>query len=312
MNPIRQALPLSMRIDLAELETFIAVAQLGSFSLAAQQLHITQPSVTSRIQRLESVLGTKLLIRTTRTVQTTPQGALLLREATGVLSGLHDLVESFHQQALASRSRVAVAATPMLAAEVLPPIIRSYCEKYTDVQIELRDLRYRDALNALLAAEADVAVLALQEDDKRFRFQPVREDDMVLVVPSDHALAHAHSVRPDEMAAYPLVILQHYEPMLARIAEDIGRRGLSLPPAKTAGNLNTIIGMLDARLGMTLLPRSMTRRTRQEGHVVVEIEGIHLSRSFGIVTSRNAAMSSAVQSFCRYLRQTFPEASRLA
>ncbi|MBV6303325.1 LysR family transcriptional regulator [Candidimonas humi] len=311
MSSIRQALPLSMRIDLAELETFIAVAQLGSFSLAAQHLHITQPSVTSRIQRLEAVLDTKLLIRTTRTVQTTPQGALLLREATQVLHGLQSLVENFHQQAQASRSRVAVAATPMLAAEVLPLIIHSYCQKYTDVQIELRDLRYRDALNALLSGEADVAVLALQEHDRRFRFQPVREDDMVLVVPSDHALAHASSVSPDAMAAYPLVVLQHYEPMLARIAEDIGRRGLALPPAQTAGNLNTIIGMLDARLGMTLLPRSMTRRPRQEGHVVVEIEGIRLSRSFGIATLRNAALSSTVQSFCRYLQQAFPEASSL-
>src|SRR5262245_60463582 len=82
----------TMRFDLAELETFLAVARLGSFSLAAKQLHVSQPSVTSRIQRLEGTLRAKLLIRTTRRVEPTPEGARLRDAAEQALSGLREVL----------------------------------------------------------------------------------------------------------------------------------------------------------------------------------------------------------------------------
>jgi len=114
------ASPAPIRIELVDLETFVAVATLGSFSAAARQLNITQPSVTSRIQRLESSLGTKLLVRTTRRVELTPRGDLLRVEVGRTLMGLRRLVDSFRLDAAAARSRVVVAATPMVAATMLP------------------------------------------------------------------------------------------------------------------------------------------------------------------------------------------------
>ena len=295
--------PVNLRFELSHLETFIAVAQLGSFSLAAQQLHITQPSVTSRIQRLEDMLGVKLLIRTTRSIKVTPQGAQLLDEATATLQGLRDLVEKFRQQAESARQRVVVAATPMLAAMTLPPIIHSYSEHFPGVQIDLRDLRYEDALNSLMTGEADIAVLALEEDDQRFDFQPIREDDMVLVVPSEHQLASRREVSLDEISAFPILMLEQYEPMLVRISEALNRHELKLKRALSAGNLATLLGMLDAKMGITLLTRSMARRSQQAGHVVIELSGIRLTRAFGIVTRRNAKPGTTVQSFCRHLKQ---------
>lgn len=302
-SAIARTLPLSMRIELSQLETFIAVAQFGSFSLAARHLYITQPSVTSRIQRLESTLGVKLLIRTTRSIQVTPQGAQLLKEATDTLHGLHNLVENFRRQADSARQRVIVATTPMLAALTLPPIIRDYCERFHGVQIELRDLRYQDALNSLLAGESDIAVLALEKGDPRFQFQAVREEDMVLVVPSDHKLASKPAASLDEISVFPLMMLQQYQPMQLRIAEALERHGLTFTPAMSAGNLATLLGMLDARMGITLLPRSLVRRSQQAGHAVIELSDIRLTRAFGIVTLRHARLGTTAQSFCSYLRQ---------
>ncbi len=293
----------SMRFELSHLETFIAVAQLGSFSLAAEHLHITQPSVTSRIQRLESMLGTKLLVRTTRSIKLTTQGEQLLDEATSALQGLRQLVEKFRRDAESARQRVIVAATPMLAAMTLPPIIHDYCQQFPTVQVDLRDLRYQDALKALQEGAADIAVLSLEGGDPRFDFDPIREDDMVLVVPAEHVLASKKEVSLSEIVTYPILMLEQYEPMLARIGESLGLQQLKLRRAMSASNLATLLGMLDAKMGITLLTRSMARRSQRAGHVAVELSDIRLTRAFGIVTLRNARPGTTVQSFCQYLKQ---------
>lgn len=297
-DPAQQA---SLIIEFIELETFIAVAQTGSFSLAAQRLHVTQPSVTGRVQRLESALGTRLLVRTTRKVEITPDGRKLLLEAIAAIKGLRSVVEGFRQRARLARHRVVIAATPMLAALTLPPVIHAYSERYTDVQIELRDLQYPDALAALDAGTADVAVLALEEEDAGYRFQSLWTDDMVLVVPVKHPLARRGSVGLAELARLPLTIVSQYQPMVTRIAEQMKTHGLSLARARSVANLNTLLGMLDAGLGMTLLPRAMGRRNA--AYRIVEIEGVVLQRRYGIATPHKARLSTAAQSFCKFLQR---------
>jgi LysR family transcriptional regulator, carnitine catabolism transcriptional activator len=300
----RRAMPkASMGLELIELETFIAVAQAGSFSMAAQMLHVTQPTVTGRVQRLENMLDTKLLVRTTRKVNTTPQGRQLLVEATAALQRLNQLVDGFRQKARLARQRVVIAATPMLSALSLPPVIHAYFERYPDVKVELHDLQYADALAALDAGTADLAVLALDEKDARFRFQTLWTDDMVLVVPVGHPLAARSRVALEALTEHRLTVVGQYQPVLSRLANEMERCGLALPKPKTLANLNTLMGMLDAGIGITLLPRSMGRRGEGLRHVVVEIEGLLLRRNYGIALPPKAKLSTAAQSFCRFLRQ---------
>jgi LysR family carnitine catabolism transcriptional activator len=182
-----------MGIDLIELETFIAVAQAESFSAAALRMHVTQPTVTGRIQRLETALGAKLLRRTTRKVETTPQGAVLLAEAIKALDSLGRLVHGFRKKATQARQRVVVAATPTLAALTLPLVIHGYSERFPDVDVELRDLQYADVLAAIDDGSAGLGVLAFEGEDARYRFQSLWSDDMLLMAPRNHPLATSES-----------------------------------------------------------------------------------------------------------------------
>lgn len=297
-------------IDLAELETFMAVAELGSFSLAAQRMHVTQPSVTGRVQRLEAALGTTLLVRTTRKVETTAAGAALLLQARRALSGLRTLVADFRQQARVARQRVVVAATPMLAALSLPPIMRDYSTRYTDVKVVLRDLRYAEALSALDEGSADLAVLAYEGHDRRFRAQALVSDDMVVVAPANHPLAKFKSVTLEQIAPNPLLVIEQYEPMYLRIAQALEQKGLALAPSMSVGNLNTLLGMLDAGMGATLLTRTMGKRMRTRGHVVVEIADLKLVRNFALVRSSKTQIGTAAESFARFVRQAMNSTAR--
>jgi DNA-binding transcriptional LysR family regulator len=290
-------------LDLVELQTFIAVARSLSFSAAATQLHVTQPTVTGRIHRLEALLGVQLLRRTTRKVEPTPAGELLLSEATKTLQGLSVLVERFRKEARRARQRVVVAATPTIAALRMPPLIQSYAERFPDVEVELLDLKYAGVLAAIEAGEADIAVLALDAPDRRYRFTPLWKDDMVVLAPRSHALADHRSVGPQELASVPLIVVDQYHAVLGRIAAALQARGLTMPPPKVVGNLNTLLGMLDAGMGVTLLPRSVSGRGSVSKHARIEIADIDMTRSFGIVTARGTKPNAALQSFIRFLRQ---------
>ena len=295
---------MTMGIDLIELETFMVVVQLESFSAAALHMHVTQPTVTGRIQRLESALGAKLLLRTTRRVETTPQGAQLLTEATKALDGLGRLVQGFRKKVQQARQRVVVAATPTLAALSLPSIIHSYSARYPDVQVELLDLQYAGVLAAIDDGTADIGVLALEGDDVRYQFQPLWSDGMLLVAPLGHPLASFKSVGPEELAKHTLIVVDQYQGLIAKISEALHHKGLILPPSTVVGNLNTLLGMLNAGMGVTLVPRSIATRKDLAKHALVEIEGVDLSRRFGIVMAKRAKLNTAGLSFCRHLKQT--------
>ena len=290
-------------LDLAELETFIAVARLGSFSLAAQHLNVTQPSVTGRVQRLERSLGTPLLTRTTRSVEPTLAGAALLIHATSALAGLRELVAGFRQKARLARQRVVVAATPMLSALVMPGIIRDYSKRFTDVQVVMRDLRYAEALAALEEGSVDIAVLAYEGPDKRFRAQTLRRTEMVVVAPATHPLASQSSLTLAQLATHPLLLVEQYLPMRKRILEALKPSGQALAPYTLVDNLNTLIGMLDADLGATLLPSTMARRKQLEHHACLTIEDLKLFRTYAVVRASKAQLGTAAESFVRFVKQ---------
>jgi DNA-binding transcriptional LysR family regulator len=292
-----------LRLDIVDLETFEAVASLGSFIAAARHLNITQPSVSSRIQRLEASLGAQLLIRTTRRVELTRHGTLLRAEAKRTLEGLRKLVGRFRNESMAGRKRVIVAATQMIAATMLPDVLRSHRERYPEIDVQLRDLQHKDAMQALTSGEADVAVVHFDRKDAHLKAQPLRDEPLVLIVQPNHPLANKSRVTPDEMAAYPLMMPERYDGIRARIAEEAAGRGLTLKPALSAGNLMTLMGLLDAGMGILLLPRIMARHSLQAGHVMLELKGIALHRTFSLVTRRDSKPNLAIRRFCQHLRQ---------
>jgi DNA-binding transcriptional LysR family regulator len=293
----------AMGIKLVELETFLAVVEAGSFSQAAERLHVTQPSVTSRVQRLETILGIKLLERTTRRVELTAHGERLANEAGIAMRGLFQVIDSFRNESRLARQQVTVAATPMLAALTLPAVIHAFSQRQPAVQVELLDLQYAEALAAVESGAADVAVMAFEASSERFRRQLLWSEEMVLVVPAQHALAKFRSVKPEILADYPLMVIEQYQPMRARIAELLERQGLTMPASKSVGNLNTLLGMLDAGMGVTLLPRIIAKRNEERGTRIVSLQGVDLYRDFGLIFPRKSEQSLAVSSFCEFLNQ---------
>ncbi|MVW73019.1 LysR family transcriptional regulator [Bordetella sp. 15P40C-2] len=297
----------TIRFDLVDLETFIAVADLENFTLAARRLCISQPSVTSRIQRLEAMLRVPLLIRTTRSVQLSPHGVRLREEAEKVLRGMRLLIRDFHAEALSLRNRVVVAATPGIAAVVLPPLIRAFADRHPNIQLEVLDRQYEDVLASVDAGEADLAITSIDSGETRYDFHQLAQESMVLVLPSTHELANTEHLSLDLLVSYPLMTLERYKPIRDQLMTEALKRELRLSSIRTVANLTTLLGMVDAGNGLAFLPESMAQINAKTRRSTLHVADISLTRNYGILRSRQTPLSSAAQSFAAFLQESYTE-----
>ena len=295
----------TMRFDLLELETFLAVVDCGSFNAAAGKLHISQPAVTQRIQRLEFMLHTRLLRRTTRRMEPTEAGKKLYEKASAALQDLRNLLDDFETEAEQRQRRVVVAASPIIAAQSLPLIIQRFIGRHANVEVHMRDMQHDEILAAVQSGEADLGVVAFEGNPAMFTFEPLGEDEMVVVVPTDHPLAFSPSVTLTKLNEYPLLLLQQYDRIQNQIANAMHAQGLAGHFAPRLTNLTTLLAMLDTGHGVALLPRSMAQTNMQRPRTILSLPELRLTRCFGILLSRKHMPTITAQRFCEQLREDF-------
>ncbi|WP_152644891.1 LysR family transcriptional regulator [Kitasatospora griseola] len=200
-----------MAATLRQLEYLVTVVDTGSFTRAAEQLHVTQPALSHQVRALESALGGPLLERLPRAVRPTPLGRAVLPHARAVLADAQRLHAAARRTAGLEDGELEVATVHSIALGILPPVLRAWRRRYPAVRIRLREYPHADLLRAAMAAGgADLAVGPVPTDWDG----PVRElgvEEFALVLPSDDPLANP----PD--GALPLSALAdrawvHYAP----------------------------------------------------------------------------------------------------
>ena len=294
-----------LRFHLPELETFLVVLEEGSFSRAAERLAVSQPSVSSRVKRLEDVLRVKLIQRTTRSLQATEDGELLRAAAEEALSGLYAVLRQFRDRSEAALNRVVVAATPMLAATFLPRIIQTYSERFPDVHVMLRDMPFETLLKSIGDGGADIGVTAVDGDYDNLDFQRLADEPIVLVLPGKHPLANQDRVTTEMILPFRMIFLDRYTNLRERLAGEFVRLGATLE-ASTASTLPTLMGMVDTGSCIAFLPRSMAQVNAKESRAIVELADFRAVRTYGTIVARRTALSAAVQSFRDHLHRQFP------
>lgn len=296
--------PSLTRLEIAELETFLWVVREGSFSVAARKLHLSQPAVTNRVRRLEDKLRVRLLLRTTRRVEPTPDGVLLRDAAEQAVAGLREVIRKFQSVSDSDRNLVTVVVTPMLSATVMPALIHAYRERYPDVNIVLRDLPYEQVIRSVAEGNADMAVAALDSAPRGLHFQSLAEEKMTLVVPARHPLAKTDSVPLAKIVPYPLMLLDRYQTLRKQLQVEFEQRGAAFNPASTS-TLPTLLGMVDAGNCITFLPRSMAHSNVRGVRKTIEVEDLAVVRCYGTLVARKSELSAAAQNFRAFLGKHF-------
>ncbi len=286
-------------MDTQNLIAFIEVAEQGSFSLAGEKLHLTQPAVSKRIAALEDQLNIRLFDRIGRTVSLTEAGRVLLPNARKII---RDVDESRRQLAdLPGQvsGELLLATSHHIGLHRLPPALRQYSQQYPQVDLQLKFLGSEKAYTEVLQGRVDLAVMTLSpENNPALQSIALWEDPLHFVVSANHPLAKTTATLKT-LTRYPAILpeLNTYTGRI--IAELFEKRGLKLALKMATNYLETIKMMVTIDLGWSVLPESLIDKQLH----TLKIEKINLSRRLGMVHHRDRSQSNATHAFIQLLSQ---------
>jgi len=287
-------------MDISALQAFLAVAEAGSFSRAAERIYLTQPAISKRIAALEREIGTRLFDRIGRGIHLTPAGAALLNRASAVLKELEDVKRGIANLSGSIAGELALATSHHIGLHRLPGPLKRFHETYTEVRLNLHFMDSEKACRAVAKGDLELAVVTLPPaTEPPLRLEKIWDDPLDIVVSREHPLATVAQVKPAMLLDYPAIlpgtgtytreiILNAFGPLRDRI--QIGM----------ATNYLEVLKMLAAiGLGWSAIPRTMI----DEGLKVVQIKKMEIRRELGIVTHEKRTLSNAGQAMIEIIRE---------
>jgi len=285
-------------MDWAGLNAFVAVADHGGFSAAAEQLHLTQPAVSKRIALLEDSLGARLFDRLGRQVVLTEAGRLLLPRARQMLAEAEAARRALLDLGQDIGGRLSLATSHHIGLHRLPALLRGFTALHPRAALDIRFMDSEQAYAQVLQGEVELAVTTLGPAEAPLRATMVWNDPLCFAVAPDHPLARLPKVSLSDIAAHPAVLPDPGTFTHRIVAETFARRGLSLRLRMTTNYLETIKMMVSVGLAWSALPQTMVDAQVR----VLPVAGVQLSRRLGYVVHGGRTLSRAAQAFIGLLQ----------
>jgi DNA-binding transcriptional LysR family regulator len=257
-----------MSIELRQLRYFVAVAEERHFGRAATRLHMTQPPLSQTIQSLEAALGTLLFARTKRSVALTPAGTALLPEARRILQQAGALPDLARRAASGESGLLSLSFVSTADYSVLPPLLRDFRERYPQVQIDLREATTDVQLEDLMQGRIDAGLLIPPLTDKakvELDYLTVLSEPLIMAAPKGlKAIRGKTAVPLEAVADIPLIIFPRriapafHDAILACFRD----AGLTPRIGQEAIQMQTIVGLVSAGMGIALVPQSVSNLKR--------------------------------------------------
>jgi DNA-binding transcriptional LysR family regulator len=193
-------------MDFDQLETFISVARLLSFSRAADKRFRTQPAISSQIRLLEEEVGARLLDRSGGKVSLTASGKVFLKFADELLESRKAMLAGIAETERVPRGEIVVGANEGTCLHILPEVFAEFKKQYPDVNISITRSDYARILESVIDNSVDFGVVSLPVDDARLTVKLIHRDELVIIAPPHHPLAKMKSATVCEVAKFPLVV----------------------------------------------------------------------------------------------------------
>ncbi|MCV6589747.1 MAG: LysR family transcriptional regulator [Marinobacterium sp.] len=291
-------------MDTHTLNAFIAVAEQGSFSGAAERLFLTQSAISKRIAQLESQLDAKLFDRIGRTIKLTEAGKALLPRARGIILQLDDARRAIGNLSGEVSGRLSVAASHHISLHRLPPVLRAFSQQYPQVELDLRFSESEVAYEGILKGELELALITLAPvSDDVLESHQIWQDQLRFTVSSDHPLARRNVVQLPELLEFSAILPGEKTFTQSRVqqlfAEQMGNQELNLKLAMTTNYLDTVRMMVSIGLGWSLLPETMLG----DDLTVLPVQAPPVYRPLGYIHHREHTLSNAACAFIQLLEQ---------
>ena len=296
---------MSINFEALDLRAFVAVVELGGFHRAAEALNMSQPALSRRIQRLEAAVGAALLERTTRRVALTMVGREMLPLVRRMLDEFDSSIFAMRDLGSRRAGQIALACIPTAAFYFLPSVIARFSEQYPNIRFRILDLSANDGLEAVARGEVEFGINLLGGSDAELTFEPLLEDPFVLACRRDHVLADRPALAWADLEGHPLVTVSRASGNRAILDSALVKVGVRLDWSFEVTHLSTSLGLVEAGLGISVLPRLATPGQDHPTIATRAIRDPEISRTIGVVRRRGVRLAPAAERFLEMLLGTW-------
>lgn len=295
--------------DLRQLEYFCAVARTGSFTKAAEDLGIAQPSLSEQIARLEHSLGEALFERLNRRIELTPLGEAILGKAQALLEDAAALPEHFERAREGVHGSLRVGAIPTILPYFLTPLLKGFTERYEDVDLHVREGTTAELIEHVLEGLMDVAIVSLPVEGAGLVMRELFRDPLYLAVPENHPLARAEKVQLRRVSKERLLILKDGHCLRDETLAVCDRARARFTGQFEADQFLTIFELIRAGFGVSIVPEM--GRALSTGCRLIELDPA-ASRRVGYIRLERRYLSKALEAFTGYLCDSVERKKRAA
>ena len=284
-------------MDFDQLETFIEVARLSSFSRAAEKRFRTQPAISSQIRSLEEEVGARLLDRSGGKVSMTASGKLFLKFAEETLDARKAATTAIAETERVPKGEIVVGANEGTCLHILPEVFAHFKKQYPDVSVSIRRADYSKVLESVIDNSVDFGVVSLPVTDNRLTAVLIHRDDLVLIVPPRHPLARLKSAKAEDIAQYPLVMPKagHTRDALDQLFHE---HKLKPRYAMELDSSELLKRFVAADVGVGFVARSNVQEDVQARVLVaVPLADAQIRRDLALVFRKDKALSRAALAF---------------
>lgn len=284
-------------MDFDQLETFLEVARLSSFSRAAEKRFRTQPAISSQIRALEEEVGARLLDRSGGKVSITSAGKIFQKYAEETLEARKVTLTNIAEAERVPRGEIIVGANEGTCLHILPEVFAEFKRQYPDVAVNIKRADYGKILESVIDNSVDFGVVSLPVTDTRLTVVLIHRDELVIIAPPQHPLARMKSAVIAEAAKFPLVMPKagHTRDVLESLFHD---RRLKPRYAMELDSSELLKRFVAADVGVGFISRShIVEDVRAEVLAAIPISDAQIRRDLALVFRKDKALSRAALAF---------------
>jgi LysR family hydrogen peroxide-inducible transcriptional activator len=283
-------------MEIHQLRYFVAVAQERHFQRAAERVHISQPTLSQQIQKLERELGVLLVERSPRQVKLTAEGEKFLSHAISILETMEKAAAEVHQDKGDLSGRVQLGVIPTIGPYLLPPVIRRLRKDAPGIVLELHDLTTSSLIQHLKEGRIQMGLLALPIQDKSIASQSIGNEPFFLAVPEDHRLARKRQVTTRDFSEDHLLVLQEGHCFRQQSLEYCKLASNSPRIIFQGSSLSSVMRLTAAGEGLTFVPKIAALPKENPGLKFIPFVSPAPTRDIGIIW-RMSAVPTRAQKF---------------
>ena len=287
-------------MEIRELRSFCMAARLRSISRAAERLGIGQPTVTTHIKKLEGELNTVLFDRVKRPIQLTLAGRRLSELATPLVEGIDGLADTTAEAE--ERGPVVLAATPDIIPHTLLRVVRVFLARHPHIHLTIKSATRVQVSQMISEGEADVGIIQHYDRDDAFTFEGLFVYERVLITPLEHPLASEPVESLEQIARYPLILMNEGTHTRDLLESELRRRGVSYEIVVDLDSMDMIKRYVALGMGVSVGPRLAIDPEDNEFLGVVSLAHILPVEQGGIITLKGKRLSKPTLHFISVMR----------